>query len=372
MPSAAQKRNLIKAKKVAWLANLKKHAIKARTTLQSAAARCPKTMSFTIPERAYNIIQQGEGLISLNDDKVSAIVHQCGTDIDPHKHLRTIDFTLPGRATVKILEKQASNLDVLFEGDKHAKGKFVRISLVIPVKSQPAYGTSRLFTYKSDGHRLVPAIPMKFKDMWEGKAKGYAKYGPIFYQHLKSFKASKHPLSKATLKTKGKKVTFHLPNKTAEVKGGDKLVVRGCDFHVRNCQRQQILFQKKQPNNELLMESIDGYVEDVVWKAHHLQVTMLVPWKEDHHALAHPFGKPHPPPAKFHHHHTCYSRLWNVHPMTGEELVKLAGNGVMSLPPGSIMSTSLIGISAASIAAVGGVIAATGGATAGIIKACKD
>merc|ERR1719189_1617927 len=129
-----------------------------------------------------------------------------------------------------------------------------------------------------------------------------------------------------------------------------------------NLQCLRFLFPKKQESCTLLFESVDGYLEGIALSSGHLQISLLVPLEDDvsKPCHSHPFGQDHPAPKDFYHHHNSYSRVFNVDPMTGQELISLAGtNRSIALPAGTIVEQTDAGAAEAGVATliIGGIAA---------------
>lgn len=304
-----------------------------------------------IKDEHFAALRAGHWFIVIDKhfDKLDAVMMDgTSTSVHPKSHLRTIDFILQGNAELTILKDVVDDLSNLFVNDinlgNETGRKFSRIHVTIPRRSFPYFGASYFLVSKSDGHRLTPTIPISFSDYWYKKSMGYSKYGPTFIQFLDTFELSQHQLDKVKVGlAHGRHVVAPLSDKTRPINGGEKAVVRG-DLQLSSLQRQKFIFPKA-TTGKLVFESVDGYLENITLSTCQLELFLLVPHEDDVHDHSFPFGPDHPPPAKFHHHHNSYSRMFHVEPMTGVKLIQLAGNRRrIILPAGTIMEQSDLGI----------------------------
>lgn len=346
------------------------------------AARC-RSGEVTVDAEHFSDLRKGSWFFRLDQSftKVdAAMMDGTSVPVHPKAHLRTIDFTLQGEAQLKVVQVLEEDLARRFPGDPSITArKFVRAIVTIPSRSFPSHGATRFLVGGQSGqvgHRLSPTVPIEFDSYWKKKARGYAKYGPTFVQFLDSFSSSQHPQDKAkVLLSDGNFIIVPLADKTRPIQGGEKVVVRG-NILVENLQRLKFLFPKKQESSMLLFESVDGYLEGIALSSGHLQISLLVPHEDDvgKACHSHPFGHDHPAPKDFYHHHNSYSRMFNVDPMTGQELINLAGEDhSITLPAGSIMEHTFCGIveaaTAVTIVAAGASCVSAAAGVAGVVVA---
>jgi len=357
------------------------------------AARSGTTIDFTT--ESFNVVYSCDALLNIEkmekclNEKVSAVMShdKTGTDAKMKSHLRTFDFMLSGTTDVKIVDKTAYDVASLFRSnDSFYEGqKFLRALVTIPTSSFPKFGGSRYISVKSLGDHggqaktknaeaatetehgalVTPTLPVNFDDFWKKKAGGYEKFGPTFVQYMTPCEASMHELDKMTVRTDdGKILIVPLPDKSKPIQesGAERVVVRG-DVELGNLQRAKLTFPR-QSDGTPLYEVIDGYLENVKYSAKNMTLTLLIPHVEDllDHSL--PFGPSHPAPKHFYHHHNSYSRLFNVEPVSGLQLIERIEqnpNGKLSLPGGAVMEYTIVGIAAAGCglaAGIGGVLIA--------------
>lgn len=327
-------------------------------------------------------LRKGTWFVRLDQDfaKLDGVMRDgTSTPVHPKKHLRTIDFHLQGEAQLNIVDVFADDLASRFPGDDSVNSRaFARCIVTIPCRSFPLQGSSRFLVGGQDGHRLAPTLPIEFRKYWNKKACGYSKFGPTFVQSLDSFSLSQHPQDKLEVHLcDGKTMIMPLADKTRPIQGGEKVVVRG-SLLVENLQRLKFLFPKQKESSTLLYESVDGYLEDIALSSDELQISLLVPHQDDVSKAchSHPFGQDHPSPIDFYHHHNSYSRMFNLDPMTGQELVDLAGaDRSIALPAGTIMEHTFCGIietaTAAAIVTAAASTAMAGASVAGTVIAAN-
>lgn len=334
------------------------------------------TDEVTVGAEHFDVLRKGSWFLRLDQsfNNIDAtMMDGTGASVHPKAHLRTIDFTLQGEAQLEVTKVSAEDLAHRFPGDPSINSRaFVRAIVTIPSGSFPSHGAARYLVGGQVGHRLSPTVPLEFNKYWNDKARGYAKYGPTFVQFLDSFISSQHLQDKVKVPlSDGNFIIMPLADKTRPIEGGEKVIVRG-HLLLDNLQRLRFLFPKKQGSCTLLFESVDGYLEGIALSSGHLQISLLVPQEDDvsKPCHSHPFGQDHPAPKDFYHHHNSYSRVFNVDPMTGRELISLAGaSQSITLPAGTTMEQTDAGAAEVGVGAlvVGGI--AAGGAVAGGIGA---